>query len=137
MRSLAWVLLGSIFGVIAADARAGGLFRRDEANAPHRLVAPNGAVTPAWATRRMENSPVPLFGSYGGRRPWAFPLAQQNTPSARMARADQLGVGAGPIPGYTNGPPLGNYPTAAVGPTGFVPTRRGSGYPFNIYLNGN
>ena len=85
----------------------------------------------------MENSPVPLSGYHWGRRPWAYPLAQQDTPSARMAQADQLGVGAGPIPGYTNGPPLGNYPQAAVGPTGVVPTRRGSGYPFNIYLNGD
>ena len=59
-----------------------------------------------------------------------------------MARADQFGYGAGPIPGYTNGPPLGNYPTAPVGPgvsggpgygPGFGP---GSGYPYNVYLNG-
>lgn len=112
------------------------------AYAAHPLVAPNGVVTPYWAAKRMEKSPVPLFGSYEGRRPWAFPLAQQATASANMARWDQLGYGAGPIPGYTNGPPLGNYPTAAVGPTpprsvqgpGYGPN---SSYPYSTYLNGN
>ena len=109
---------------------------------PHRSVAPNGVVVPAWATRRMEESPVPLAGYSWGRRPWAFPLAQQDTPAANMARASQLGIGAGPVPGYTNGPPLGNYPTAPSGPTASTPPRRSLtglpavGYPFNLYGGG-
>ena len=101
------------------------------------MVTPNGVAVPAWAARRIAESPVPLAAYGYGRRPWAYALAQQDTPSARMARADQLGYGAGPIPGYTNGPPVGNYPQAAVGPTGVIPARPGWGYPYNIYANGN
>ncbi len=137
MRTSGWVILASLI-TIGADVEAGRRRgRQADATPPHQLVTPNGVVVPTWATRRIENSPVPLYGYSGGRRPWAYPLAHQDTPSARMARADQLGVGAGPIPGYTNGPPLGNYPQAAVGPTGIIPARRGVGYPFNLYLNGN
>ena len=84
---------------------------------PQQLVAPNGVVVPAWASKRMQESPVPLQGKSWGRRPWALPLSTQATPSAVWARADQLGFGAGPIPGYTNGySNAGNYPTANVGP---------------------
>jgi hypothetical protein len=84
---------------------------------PQQLVAPNGVVVPAWASKRMQESPVPLQGKSWGRRPWALPLSTQATPSAVWARADQLGFGAGPIPGYTNGyGGAGNYPVASVGP---------------------
>lgn len=136
-----------IFGLGAAEAESGFFHaKKGEPEVPggaptQQLVAPNGVVVPKWASKRMQESPFPLSGPSWGRRPWALPLAQQNTPSARMARADQLGYGAGPIPGYTNGPPLGNYPTASVGPDGpGVPrVRRGFGpiFPFNIYQTGN
>jgi len=135
-----WVklLIVSAIASLGPAVEAGDRRQRPAAHPPHQLVAPNGVVTPTWATRRLENSPVPLYGYHWGRRPWAYPLAQQNTPSANMAQWDQLGYGAGPIPGYTNGPPLGNYPTAPIGPTGYLPPRRGFlGYPFNVYLNGN
>ena len=138
MRALPAVLALAAAAVFGNEVEGGGRRQRQAADQAHQLVAPNGVVTPAWAARRMEQSPVPLYGYSWGRRPWAFPLAQQATPSANMARADQLGVGAGPIPGYTNGPPLGNYPTAPLGPTGFLPNFRGSSrYPFNVYLNGD
>ncbi len=131
---------------LAANPADAGLFHQKPAREevpgghPQPLVAPNGVEVPAWASRRIQQSPVPLFGPSWGRRPWAFPLAQQQTPSARMARADQLGYGAGPIPGYTNGPPLGNYPQASVGPgDGSFPTRRinKSFFPFVTYMTGN
>ncbi len=148
MRTSAKLLIPLVLASCGTAAEAGGRRQRQAADSAHQLVAPNGVVTPTWATRRLENSPVPLYGYSWGRRPWAFPLAQQNTPSANMARWDQLGYGAGPIPGYTNGPPLGNYPTAPVGPTGTLPFQRSLsgnpffGYPVNvyptgIYLNGN
>lgn len=143
------VLMGA--AAVAPAADAGWRDRRAPSAPP--LVAPNGVVTPSWAARRMEESPVPLYGYSWGRRPWAYPLAQQATASANMARWDQLGYGAGPIPGYTNGPPLGNYPTAPRGPTpprsvqgpgygpGFGPggiyPRNAYGYLGNIYINGN
>lgn len=130
-------------GMAATDLEAGWRDRRSAgsaATAP-QLVASNGVVVPTWASRRIGYSPVPLAGYTWGRRPWAYPLAQQATPSANMARASQLGIGAGPVPGYTNGPPLGNYPTAPVGPTGELPPRRPLGgpiygYPFNVYAGG-
>ncbi len=136
-----------IFGLASADAEA-GLFHAKKAEPevpggtpPGQLVAPNGVVVPKWASKRMQESPVPLHGKSWGRRPWALPLSMQNTPSARWARADQLGYGAGPIPGYTNGPPVGNTPTASVGPNGpGLPVTRGffgSPFPFNIYQSGN
>ena len=85
---------------------------------PQQLVTTNGTVVPVWASKRMQESPVPLYGRSWGRRPWVYPLSTQATPSAVMARADQLGYGAGPVPGYTNGPhgPGANYPMASVGP---------------------
>ena len=84
---------------------------------PQQLVTTNGVVVPVWASRRIQESPVPLYGKSWGRRPWAYALSTQATPSAVWARADQLGFGAGPIPGYTNGPTgSGNYPMANVGP---------------------
>ena len=156
MRVAPAVLALVVLGAVGTNVRAGWRERHaadKAAYAANPLVAPNGVVTPMWAAKRMENSPVPLYGNYWGRRPWAFPVAQQATASANMARWDQLGYGAGPIPGYTNGPPLGNYPTAAVGPTpprsvqgpgygpGFSPgsvyPRNVYGYPGNIYINGN
>jgi hypothetical protein len=111
---------------------------------PTQLVATNGVVVPAWASRRMAESPVPLSGKPWGRRPWALPLSSQATPSAVYARADQLGFGIG-NPGYSNGPGIaGNIPSAPVGPGNgngwgpqpglrnlFTPT-----YPFNTGLNG-
>ena len=140
---LSLVLLG-----LASTTSQAGLFHHKKmepevpGGPPPNLVAPNGVEVPAWASKRMRESPVPLYGKSWGRRPWAMPLAQQNTPSARMARADQLVVGAGPIPGYTNGPPVGNYPTASVGPNGNGPPRRigffnGNPFPFNIYQTGD
>ena len=83
---------------------------------PPNLVAPNGVEVPAWASKRIRESPAPLYGKSWGRRPWALPLSSQATPSAVWARADQLGFGAGPIPGYTNDyGGAGNYPMAHVG----------------------
>jgi hypothetical protein len=80
------------------------------------LVAPNGVEVPAWASKRMRESKVPLYGQSWGRRPWAMPLANQATPSASWARASQLGFGAGPIPGYgSDYGGAGNYPMASVG----------------------
>ena len=70
-------------------------------------------------------SPVPLYGKSWGRRPWAYALANQATPSAYWARLDQLGFGAGPIPGYTNGPGIGNIPSAPIGPDGGPAARPG------------
>ncbi len=141
------LMLGlAILGSTATSAPA-GLFSHKKAESevpggsPPNLVAPNGVEVPKWASKRMRESPVPLYGKSWGRRPWALPLSMQNTPSARMARADQLGVGAGPVPGYTNGPNVGNYPTASVGPNGPGPLRTkgflGASFPFNIYQTGN
>ena len=80
------------------------------------LVAPNGVEVPAWASKRMRESRVPLYGQSWGRRPWAMPLSNQATPSAAMARASQLGYGIGPIPGASNDySGAGNYPMAHVG----------------------
>lgn len=148
MRILFTVLILAVCGPIGTPAQAGDGRRNQSANPPsppRQLVAPNGVITPTWATRRLESSPVPLYGQSWGRRPWAFPLAQQATASANMARADQLGYGAGPIPGYTNGPPLGNYPVAPIGNRSSADRKRGygpsfgpgSGYPYSTYLNGN
>jgi hypothetical protein len=82
------------------------------------LVAPNGVEVPGWASKRMRESQVPLYGKSWGRRPWAMALSNQATPSAAWARADQLGYGAGPVPGYTNDyAGAGNYPMASVGNT--------------------
>ena len=140
MRVKTGILLVALLSVVGVDAEAGGkLFRRTNAAPPRRMVTPNGAVVPVWATRRIENSTVPLFAPSSGRRPWAYALSMENTPSSRWAAASQLGVGAGPIPGFTNGPPLGNYPQAAVGPNGTaVPPRRNPvyGFPFNVYSGG-
>ncbi len=113
-----------------APAEAGLLHRKPTqpevpGGQPAPLVAPNGEPVPAWAARRLRESRVPLYGQSWGRRPWAFPLAQQATPSAYWARASQLGFGAGPIPGYTNGPGLGNVPSAPMGPDGGPLARRG------------
>ncbi len=83
---------------------------------PRRLVTPNGLTVPVWATRRIESSPVPLAGKSWGRRPWAYALSNQRTPSAYWARLSQNGFGAGPVPGFSNGPPIGNVPSAPVGP---------------------
>jgi hypothetical protein len=109
--------------LVSATADAGWIFKKKKAaeevpgGHPAQLVAPNGVVVPPWASKRMQESPVPLFGKPWGRRPWALALSSQATPSAVYARADQLGFGAGPVPGYTNGPNLGgNIPSAPVGP---------------------
>ncbi len=84
---------------------------------PDQMVTPNGVVVPKWASRRIAESPVPLYGKSWGRRPWALALSTQATPSAVYARAYQMDFGAGPVPGYTNGPGLaGNVASAPVGP---------------------
>ena len=136
MRIRAWILLMPLLGGVCANAEAGGKwFHRANTAPPHRMVTPNGSVVPAWATRRIENSTVPLFAPLDGRRPWAYALSMENTPSSRWAAASQLGFGAGPIPGYTNGPTLGNYPQASVGPNAsVVPPQRNPfvGFPFNL-----
>jgi hypothetical protein len=113
----------TILILVAAQADAGIFSRKkpyeEEVPGGHtqQLVAPNGVVVPAWASKRIQESPVPLYGKSWGRRPWALPLSTQATPSAVWARADQLGFGAGPIPGYTNSyAGAGNYPVANVGP---------------------
>ncbi len=108
-------------------ADAGHFFRRPASPEvpPATMVAPNGVAVPDWAARRMRESPVPLAGQTWGRRPWAMPLAQQATPSAYWARASQLGFGPGPVPGYSNGPALGNIPSAPIGPDGGPLARRG------------
>ncbi len=115
---------------------AGGkLFHRANGEQPYRMVTPNGSVVPVWATRRIENSTVPLFAPTYGRRPWANALNMANTPSGHWARASQLGYGAGPVPGFSNGPPLGNYPQAAVGPNSeTVSPRQSSAWPFPLGL---
>ena len=53
--------------------------------------------------------------------PEALGIASEHrttTPAAYWARVDQLGFGAGPVPGFTNGPPLGNIPSMPMGPDG-------------------
>ncbi len=82
------------------------------------MVTTNGTPVPAWAAKRSQESPVPLYSKSWGRRPWALALSTQATPSAVMARSEMLGFAAGPMPGYTNGPHAGgaNYPEASVGP---------------------
>jgi len=125
MRRLRLVLAALMIAPAPAGA---GLFHRKPAQVeapPSPLVAPNGVAVPSWAARRMRESPVPLAGQSWGRRPWAMPLAQQATPSAYWARASQFGFGAGPVPGYTNGPALGNIPSAPIGPDGGPLARRG------------
>lgn len=113
----------SLLMLISANVDAGWFSKKNKPPEevpgahPTQLVAPNGVVVPAWASKRMAESPVPLNGKPWGRRPWALPLSRQATPSAVYAQADQLGFGAGPVPGYTNGPNVGgNYPSAPVGP---------------------
>jgi hypothetical protein len=113
---------------------------------PEQLVTPNGVVVPAWASRRIQESPVPLYGKSWGRRPWALPLSTQGTPSAVYARIYQNGFGAGPTPGYTNGYGIaGNMASAPVGPGdgpgwGPPPGSRNlfmpSFFPFNTALSG-
>ena len=123
MKRLPWALALLIFAGSHAEA---GIFskkkHKDEVPGGHppQMVATNGAVVPTWASKRIAESPVPLYSKSWGRRPWALALSNQATPSAAWARADQLGYGAGPIPGYTNGPTgSGNYPMASVGPDEF------------------
>ena len=96
------------------------------AYAAHPLVAPNGVVTPMWAAKRMENSPVPLYGYSTGRRPWAFPLAQQATASANMARWDQLGYRRWADPRLHQWPAPGQLPHRLHRPHA-TPERSGSG----------
>ena len=105
------------------------------------LVAPNGVEVPTWASKRMRESQVPLYGQSWGRRPWALPLSNQATPSASMARSSQLGFGIGPVTGYSNDyGGAGNYPMAHVGKDtvngwGQAPNQRWlfmpKPYPFN------
>ena len=64
-------------------------------------------VPPRWALPGLA-SPAALTPPSYGRRPWAYALAQSNTPSAKMARFFQLGGGVGPTPGVSNEP--GWYP---------------------------
>lgn len=93
---------------------------------PGRMVAPNGVVVPAWASRQIARSPVPLQGKSWGRRPWAMALnTGATTPAAYWARVDQLGFGAGRVPGFTNGPPLGNIRSMPMGPDGGPLARQG------------
>ena len=145
MRRYIWTLVALTFAARPTDA---GLFHRKPSRAevpggagPTQLVAPNGVAVPRWASRRMQESPVPLSGYSWGRRPWAYPLNTQATTSAMMARADGFGFGAGPIPGYTNGPGLGNIPSAPMGPGGGTPPGRGYGAnffsPYYISPGGN
>jgi hypothetical protein len=135
VRKLGIALALLIFSGLPADA---GVFSRfwdkqqesmfSRKNRPHQeevpggrppnLVTTNGVEVPAWASKRIRESPVPLYGKSWGRRPWAMALSNQATPSAAWARADQLGYGAGPVPGYTNDyAGAGNYPMASVGNT--------------------
>jgi hypothetical protein len=121
-----WMGLALTTLILASAQAEAGIFSKKKnqpeevpGGHPQQLVAPNGVVVPVWASKRMQESPVPLYGKSWGRRPWALPLSTQATPSAVWARADQLGiVGAGPNPGYTNGPhgPGANYPMGSVGP---------------------
>jgi hypothetical protein len=113
----------SLLMLVSTDVDAGWLFKKQKpaeevpGGQPTQLVTPNGVVVPPWASRRIQESPVPLFGKTWGRRPWALPLSTQGTPSAVYARAYQNGFGAGPTPGFTNGPGIaGNTPSAPVGP---------------------
>lgn len=157
MARMGWTLT---FLTIFAGFADAGIFSKKKPQAeevpgghPRQLVTTNGVVVPAWASRRIQESPVPLYGKSWGRRPWALPLSQQATASAVMARADQLGFGAGPIPGYTNGPTgSGNYPVASVGPgevngwapryglrSLFLPTsypKLTTSYPYNTAITG-
>lgn len=149
MRRLGLALI--LLGLASGPAVAGG-FRRHGPRAaeqvpptpglayPTGMVTPNGVAVPGWAARRIASSPVPLEGKSWGRRPWAYALSNQATPSAYWARLDQLGFGAGPIPGYTNGPPIGNIPSAPMGPDGGPLARRGFraplGFPFFPYTGG-
>lgn len=130
MRRIGLALL--LLGLAALPAEAGARHRRAQAAASvpptpgvPRMVAPNGVVVPAWASRRIAESPVPLYGKSWGRRPWALPLASQATPSAYWARLNQLGFGPGVIPGYANGPGVGNIPSAPIGPDGGPAARQG------------
>ncbi len=144
------VLVLTLLALASASLEAGWFSRKKKqeeevpGSHPTQLVAPNGTVVPAWASRRMAESPVPLAGPSWGRRPWAVALANQATPSAVYARAYQLGFGPGTVPGFTNGPGLaGNIPSAPVGPGNgngwgppagapyFMPI-----YPFNTTLAG-
>ena len=140
MRIVTGILAVTLLAGWETTTVAGGKRHRPATTAPPRqMVTPNGSVVPAWAARRIENSTVPLYAPTYGRRPWANALAMANTPSSRWAAASQLGFGAGPVPGFTNGPPLGNYPQAAVGPSDtVVPPRRDPflGFPFNLYGGG-
>jgi hypothetical protein len=109
---------------------------------PGRMVTPNGVVVPTWASRQIARSPVPLYGKSWGRRPWALALnSGTTTPAAYWARLDQLGYGAGPVPGYTNGPSMGNVPSAPIGPDGGPRARQGFRLPVFPYypssLNSN
>lgn len=104
------------------------------------MVTPNGTVVPYWAARRIAASPVPLVQpSANGSRPWAYALAHQDVPSAYWATLSQGGFGAGPIPGFTNGPPLGNIPSMPMGPTGSLPprfnNRTANNYLFGLLRN--
>jgi hypothetical protein len=141
----------SLLMLVSANAEAGWIFKKHKpaeevpGARPANLVTPNGVEVPAWASRRIRESPVPLASPMWGRRPWAFALSNQGTPSAFWARADQLGFGAGPVPGYTNGPAVaGNAPSMPMGPgaTGYGWPQAGSSrgfapiYPFNTSLTG-
>ena len=118
------VLASTVLGICAGPSLAGdGLFRRNRGAAPPVAVQPAPVVAvdpgtmPGWAARQMATSPVPLYTPTYGRRPWASSLSQANTPAAQMARYYQLGGGAGPMPGYTNGP--GYFPMFVPSPTGY------------------
>ena len=166
MRSMGIFLAIVILAVIPADAGVFSNFKDKQQpslfsrkNRPHQdevpggrppnLVTTNGVEVPAWASKRMRESPVPLYGKSWGRRPWALPLSNQATPSATWARASQLGFGVGPVPGYGNDyAGAGNYPMAHVGrddqqpPLGWgqMPNRNWlfmpKPYPFNTGVPG-
>ena len=140
----------AILLAFTALADAGWIFHRKKKEevpgGQPNLVAPNGVEVPAWASKRMRESTVPLFGVPWGRRPWAMPLSTQATPSAVWARADQLGFGPGPVSDWsTSIGAAGNAPSAPVGPDQpgqLWGQRAGSRnsifpwYPFNMTVGG-
>ena len=117
--------------ILTTTPAMAGLFhkkaKKEEVPGGHPpMVTPNGVTVPAWAAKRLEQASGPLYGKFWGRRPWAMPVSQASTrSSAYWAYLDQQGFGAGPIPGYTNGPPLGNVPSMPMGPDGGPLARRG------------
>ena len=133
----------AVLALTAIPAQAGRFHKKDQAEevpgGHPKLIAPDGEVVPRGAARQMERSTGPLYGQSWGRRSWAMPASYRNSPASRMAMANQLGYGVGPTPGFTNDAPLGNYPTAAVGPGNPAPWMRpfrSSAFPFVTAITG-